>query len=359
MDRLKAWWSRFQDTPLWQAWKRYGDNRGSLLAGGVGYFAFFSLIPALLLAFTVFGIVLRNQPDLLDQVKEAINEQLPGFIKTADNPDGVIAVNAPSGRALSVAGLVSLAGLAWAGTGWLGAIRDAIRQIFGVEGAPGNFILAKLRDLAVLLMLGVAILLSAAVGAVAGAGARWLAGLIGLGDQGWILTVIAFVIGVALDASIIMLMLRVLTGVDVPWRGLRNAAIFGGLGLTLLKKLASVLLGLASGNPAAATFGAVVGLLLWLNYMSRVILVSAAWAANDLDTSNESGLTPAQRAKLMEGPAPEPLDSVRARTDAGLPTFGKRAADRTTLAAGVVLGAVAATGLGAARRGIRTLLRRS
>ena len=48
MDRLKAWWSRFQDTPLWQAWKRYGDNRGSLLAGGVGYFAFFSLIPALL-----------------------------------------------------------------------------------------------------------------------------------------------------------------------------------------------------------------------------------------------------------------------------------------------------------------------
>jgi len=358
VSTLKAWWRRFQATSLWAAWKRYSDSRGSLLAGGVGYFAFFSLIPALLLAFTVFGLVLRGQPDLLAQVKDAINEQLPGFIKTPDNPDGTIDVKAPSGQALSVAGLVSLAGLAWAGTGWLGAIRDAIRQIFGVEGAPGNFVLAKLRDLAVLLMLGVAILLSATVGAVAGAGARWLAGLIGLGDQGWILTVVAFVVGVALDASIIMLMLRVLTGVDVPWRGLRNAAIFGGLGLTILKKLASVLLGLAAGNPAAATFGAVVGLLLWLNYMSRIILVSAAWAANDLETAGDSRLTAAQRTKLMEGPAPEALDTVRARTDAGLPTFGKRAADRTTLAAGLVLGAVGAAGLGSARRGIRALFRR-
>ena len=65
-----------------------------------------------------------------------------------------------------------------------------------------------------------------------------------------------------------------------------------------------------------------------------------------------------QAHKLTEGPAPEAVDSVRARTDAGLPTFGQRAADRTSVAAGAVLGAVGAVALGAVGRGIRSLVRR-
>lgn len=356
VDTVKAWSVKVQQTPVWRAWKRYGDSRGSLLAGGVGFFAFFSLIPALLLAFTIFGFVLRGQPELLDQVKQSINEMLPNMVKTNDNPNGQIEVSTPSAAALSISGGIALAGMAWAGTGWLGALRDAIRQIFGSEGAPGNVVLAKLRDLAVLVMLGVAILVSAAVGAVAGAAARGIADLIGLGGQGWILTAVAFVVGALLDATIILLMLRVLSGVVLPWRRLRSAALFGGLSLTVLKKIGSILIGLAAGNPAAAAFGAVVGLLLWLNYMSRVILISAAWAANDFDTDAGLQVSGGQAVKLLEGPEPEPLSTPKQRTDAGLPTFGKRAADRTTLAAGAVLGATAAFALGTLGRGIRSLM---
>ena len=55
----------------WRAWKRYGDSRGNLLAGGVGYFAFFSIFPAVALAFTVFGFVLRNQPQLLQAIEDS------------------------------------------------------------------------------------------------------------------------------------------------------------------------------------------------------------------------------------------------------------------------------------------------
>ena len=53
-----------------------------------------------------------------------------------------------------------------------------------------------------------------------------------------------------------------------------------------------------------------------------------------------------------------PLVGVRERTDAGLPTVGQRAADRTSLAAGAVLGAVGAVARGSIARGIRSLLRR-
>ena len=358
MRTLKAWWARIQATQAWRAWKRYGDHRGNLLAGGVGYFAFFSVFPAVLLAFTIFGIVLRNQPQLLAETKDAINDLLPGFVKTKDQPNGIINVNAPTGATLSIGGVVSVVGLVLAGTGWLSALRDGMRVIFGVPGAPGNVVLAKLRDLGVLLLLGVGILLSAGVGVVAGAAASWLADLVGLGNQGWILTVVAFVVGVGLDGLLVGIMLRILSGVDLPWTAVRNGAIFGGVGLTLLKKFGTVLLASTTHNKLYFGFALVVGLLVWLNFMSRVILISAAWAANDLDTVNTPGLTAGQAHKLVEGPEPLGLGTVRERTDAGLPTFGQRAADRTSVAAGAVLGAVGAIALGAVGRGIRGLVRR-
>ncbi len=349
MRTLKGWWARIQATQAWRAWKRYGDHRGNLLAGGVGYFAFFSVFPAVLLAFTVFGLVLRNQPQLLEDTKNAINDLLPGFVKTADHPEGVIDVKAPTGAALSVQGIVSVVGLVLAGTGWLSALRDGMRAIFGAEGSPGNPVLAKLRDIGVLLLLGIGILLSAAVGAVAGAAASWVADLVGLGGQGWILTVVALLVGVALDGAIVAVMLRLLSGVKLPWQAVRNGAIFGGIGLTLLKKFGTVLLTGTTHNPLYLAIASVVGLLVWLNLMSRVILISAAWAANDLDTTGTSGLSAGQTHKLVEGPEPEPLTGVRARTDAGLPTFGQRAADRTSVAAGAVLGAIGAVALGSRR----------
>ncbi|KRF27276.1 YihY/virulence factor BrkB family protein [Phycicoccus sp. Soil802] len=359
MQTLRGWWARIQATPAWRAWKRYSDHRGNLIAGGVGYFAFFSVFPAVLLAFTVFGILLRSQPQLLADTKDAINNLLPGFVKTPSQPNGVIDVSAPTGAALSVQGVISVVGLVLAGTGWLGAMREGIRAIFGVEGSPGNAVLAKLRDLGVLLLLGVAILLSAAVGAVAGSTATWVADLVGLGGQEWVLGVVAFVVGVVLDGAIVAVMLRILSGLPLPWRAVRNGAIFGGVGLTVLKTFGALLLSSTTNNKLYLGFALVVGLLVWLNFMSRVILISAAWAANDLDTgAAASGLTAGQVDKLVEGPDSEALVTIRQRTDAGLPTFGQRAADRTSVAAGAVLGAVGAVALGTIGRGIRSLLRR-
>lgn len=358
VQTLKAWWARIQETPAWRAWKRYGDHRGNLIAGGVGYFAFFSVFPAVLLAFTVFGILLRSQPQLLADTKDAINDLLPGFVKTPTQPNGVIDVSVPTGAELSVQGVISVVGLVLAGTGWLGALRDGIRAIFGVEGSPGNAVLAKLRDLGVLLVLGVAILLSAAVGAVAGSAASWFADLVGLGGQQWVLNVVAFVVGVALDGAIVAVMLRILSGVQLPWRAVRHGAIFGGIGLTLLKTFGALLISGTTDNKLYLGFALVVGLLVWLNFMSRVILIAAAWAANDLETAAVPGLTSGQVDKLVEGPEPEDLVTVRGRTDAGLPTFGQRAADRTSVAAGAVLGAVGAVALGTIGRGLRSLVRR-
>ena len=57
----------------WRAWARYSAVRGNVLAGGVAYFAFFSLFPAMALGFTVFALLLGSHEDLQVLVVQYIN----------------------------------------------------------------------------------------------------------------------------------------------------------------------------------------------------------------------------------------------------------------------------------------------
>lgn len=366
MTRLKRLWAAVQATGPFRGYKRYGSHRGNLLAGGVTYFAFLSIFPALALAFTIFGILLRGHPEWLEQITAYLSKTLPGFIQDKTHPDGLIALKAPGGTTLGITGLVGLVGLLWAGLGWLSALRDGVRTIFEAQGSPGNFVLAKLRDIGVMILFGLGIVVSAVVTTVANAVASGVAHTIGLGGQGWILTLVGIVISAALDAFLVALILRLLSGVDLPWPGLRNGAIVGGIGLTVIKVLGTRLIAGTTSDPIYGTIALTVGLLVWLNFISRIVLIAAAVAANDLDERTAlDSMSEAVRTKATEGPEPHPegltagsLAATAAARDAqGLPTFGPRAADRTTLAAGAVLGVVTAAGLGAVSRGVSRIVR--
>ena len=355
MAALKGWWARLQRTPVWRAWKRYGDARGNLLAGGVTYFAFFSLFPALALAFTIFGVVLQDIEELLEEIRTYLNGLLPGFIKDGDS--GLIPLDAPTGATLSWTGAVGLLGLLWAGLGWLGALRDGIRAIVGAAGEPGNVLTNKLRDLAVLALLGVAIAASALVTMVAGAAVGWVADLVGLGGQSWLLKTVSVLVGVLLDGAIVLVMLRLLSGVAIPWVGLRNGALVGGIGLTVLKLLGTSLLG-AMNNPLYASIALVVGLLVWLNFMSRVVLLSSAYAAGWLPEDASVPLTEGVQHKLVEGPVPPPEASRTTRSVSVVDraAVDQRAEDRANLTLGALAGAgvtAVLAGLMAGRRGLR------
>ena len=89
------------------AWKRYSNARGNLLAGGVGYFAFFSLFPATALALTVFGFALRGHPDLLRTILAHLGTYLPGLVKDVRHPQGLIPVQPPTAVALTIAGVIA------------------------------------------------------------------------------------------------------------------------------------------------------------------------------------------------------------------------------------------------------------
>ena len=397
MQSLKDLWKRFSVSSVWRAWQRYSTARGGLLAGGVTYFAFFSLFPAIALGFTIFGLVLRDQPGLLADVQQAVEKQLPGFIKTDANPDGLIPLSIPTGTTLSVTALVGVLGLLWAGTGWMSALRDGIRTVFGAPGSPGNFVTAKLRDLLVLATIGLAIVVTALFNAMTTAIAERVAEWVGLGEQAWIVSGVGLLASFLANVLLVAIVLRVLSGVDLPWRAVRNGALFGGVALTLLQTFGTRLIAGTMDNKLFASIALVVGLLAFINLISRAVLLSAAWAANDVEAllaSAQSQVSEGEQHKLSEGPltreqaaaewtdrsvgggvprgaggrvaaqreAAGPVAAQRSSADraaAGLATFDQRGADRASVASGAVLGAAGAAVVGAAVRAARGIRGRS
>ncbi|MEP6799515.1 MAG: YihY/virulence factor BrkB family protein [Lapillicoccus sp.] len=410
---MKQLWSRFSKTRAWQSWTRFGQARGNLLAAGVAFYGFFSIFPAVAIAAVVFGFVLRGRPDLLATVGDTLNTTLPGVIKTAAHPDGLVALAAPDISLLTISGVVAVVSLLVSGTGWVGALRDGIRTIFGVEGAPGNVVTVKLRDLGVLATLGVAVLVSAGLTALTGALSGVFADVLGDVGSRVVVTILGVLVGFLVDAAIMVVLLRVLSGVGLPWADIRQGAVVGALGQGIVKFFGVQLIANATKNPLFGSLVLVIGLLFWLNLIAKLILLGAAWAANDVDASlarleaesGESvsddevaehqqrvaalGRTPvgvgrsqgAVRGVSVAAAGPvgveglrhsrggpvgrastraagADLQSERGRAVGGVPAFGQRTADRTTIAAGVVLGATVAVAAGSAGRAVKALFTR-
>jgi membrane protein len=348
---VKSAAARFRASKPWRAWQRYNEARGNILAGGVSYFAFFSIFPAVALAFTVFGFVLHGHPELLQSVTKNLNANLPGFVQDAQHHDGLIPIQAPRPAALTITGVIAFVSLLLAGMGWLGAVREGIRAVFGARGALGNLVTTKLRDLGVLCALGLGVLLAAVLTSVVGGTADWISERIGMSGQSWILVAAGLPVSVLVDTALMLLLMRVLSGVPASWRDLSQGALVGGVGFSLLKVFAESLLQRLTANPLFASIAIVFGLLIWLNLIARLTLIAAAWAANDLDEIRGGEQLP---PTAQAGGAADTNETVV--RDVSLPTFGARAADRTTLAAGALLGAAAVATAGALRRGIRSLL---
>lgn len=356
---MKSLFARFRASKPLRAWKRYSNARGNILAAGVGYFAFFSIFPAAALAFSVFGFVLRGHPGLLQTVFDQLGAYLPGLIRDDQHPEGLIPVQAPQAAALTITGLIALLTLVLAGLGWLGAVREGIRAVFGVQGSGGGLVSNKLRDLVVLFTLGLGIavfaVLTTSVGFAAGLIAQWF----GIAGQGGALIVVGFVVNVLADTGLMMVMLRVVSGVPVTWRILVQGSLVGGVGLSVLKFSAATLLPRLTANPLFASFAIVVGLLVWLNLVARLILIAAAWAANDMDQVDRRDVGVRAQGHCQVAGSVETVDTsaltaVRSGRSDALPTFGARSADRTTLGAGIILGAAAMAATGALVRGTRS-----
>lgn len=352
VDQSKALVARIQRTRPVRAIKRYGDNRGALIAGGMAYISLFSVGAALVVGFTLLNTFLASQPELKDSVIAETAKSLPGLL-TVDGKEGLVSPEALFKSDIwSPAALISLAVALWTGSGWLNAVREGIRAMFRFPVDEAFFLRKKVKDFGIMAIIGTLVLLSAMTGTVVNSAADAILASLGLADSTVgrvVLPFLAFVVMVVLDTVVLVVLLRLLAGIKVPWQIYVQGACFGAVLLALLKTFSSTLLGQAGGsNPVLAGSAILIGLVVWLNLTARVTLAAAAWAAESALDAGVEAVVEANYGPLRRQPSADYDDPIGPLPAPIMPA-GRRPIDKFTLGAGVVLGAAVLTGVRAVR----------
>lgn len=256
--------------------EHYSAVKAGQQAGAVTYFAFLSFFPVLALAFFVVGLVARYYENARDTLAEALDALMPGLMGTEEGQATLADVEQFAGTV----GLVGAMVLLYSGLGWISAMRRALVVVFELPvGDQLSFVLGKVRDLLMLVVIGVILLLGVGVAGLVGGFSTEVLDWLGLDvERGWLLRLLALVVGVLVGLVLFYAMFALLARPATPRSALWSGALLGALAFEALKQVSGLLISLTQGNPAFQAFGIALVVVVWINYFSKVVLYAAAWA---------------------------------------------------------------------------------
>jgi membrane protein len=312
----------------WRGWKQilkraWAENKADnmpIIGGGVAFFGFLAIFPALIALISIYGLV--ASPQSVAKQVESFSSQLPSsaaaLIKTQ-----LTSIVDNSGSALSIGLAVSILAALWSASGGVGNLITAVNIAYD-EAETRNFVKLKLTSLA--LTLGAILFVIITVGLVAVVPAVIQA--LPLGIVGTILAQVArWVLLLAVFAGSLAVIYRIAPDRDAPrfrWVSL------GAIIVTVIWAAVSVGFALYVNNFGSydKTYGTIAGvivLMLWLYLTCYLVLLGAEINAEaEHQTAQDTtkgepqpmGTRDAEMADtLPESPEPKPGDSDPTRKD--------------------------------------------
>ncbi len=323
VDRLRARYEWFDH--LMRANERYNERKGNFYAAGLTYYTIFALFPLLMVSFAVIGFMLSRQPDLLAHIDDRIRNSVSGSFGQQ-----LIKLMNSAIAARGSVGLIGLAAAAWVGLGWMANLREALSAMWDQRAASAGFVRTKLSDLAAMVSAFAAIAATIALTALAGAApmAKLLTWL-GLHNQpalNGILRSVSVLVSLLVSWLVFSWIIARLPRESVSFTSSIEAGLLAAVAFEIFKQIASIYLRIVLRSPASATFGPVLGLMVFVYITARLVLFATTWAATSDDNLQAAPVQP-------PGPA---IISPRVQASDGL-----NAGQALTAAA---LGAIAAVG---------------
>ena len=308
---------------LVRAGARYTEKHGNHYAAAITFFSILALVPLVMVAFAAAGYALLGNQELLTQLQGSIQQSAPaGLAQTL----GPIIDQAIESR--NAVGIIGLAGALFTGLSWMGNLREALSEQWDQRGSAPGIVAMYAGDLVAMVLLAVAFATSFAITAVGSGLSSTVLELLGLDDQLWarvLLRVATLVATLAANWLVFVLVIARLPREKVTLRSAVRAGLFGAVGFVLLQQVGSIYLASVTNSPTGAAFGPIIGILVFVNLVSRLLLFATAWAATLRENERDEVVAP---APVIVRPAVTVGARPRTRTAAAL------------LGVGAVLGAV-------------------
>jgi membrane protein len=266
--------TRVIGTPGWQrvvaAQRRYDRAEGDIYAAGISYFTIFAIFPLLMVGFAAAGFVLAGRPALLAEIDSRVKAAVPG-----DFSEQLISLIDAAIDSRASVGVIGLVSALYVGLLWVQRLRAALTQMWQQDCAATDFVRTKLSDLRALLAILLASVLTV--------GLTVLADPIGALAGPWRLVSLAG--SVLVSWALFTLMIARLPRRPVDVRRCARAGLIAAVGFEVFKQVASIYLRIVMHGPAGATFGPVLGLLVFVYITARLVLFAACWAAERSDAT--------------------------------------------------------------------------
>jgi membrane protein len=335
---------------LMRAIERFNSRLGNQFSAAITYFSVLALIPILMLAFAILGLTVEVlRPDLGQVLVTGIEKRLESVGGTQDMARNVV----DTLKNWRGVGIVALLSAAYAGTGWVGNLRQAINAMWHPDGITptgaagiGGWFAALGKNLLILVGLiilgGVTVAVSLSATAAQSLVLGWF-GLRGSPFAAAMTVLAALVVSLLSGWALFVYLYWALPREKVSLRWVARGALLGSFGLAALQYFAGILNGIFLQNKAAAIFGPVIVLMLSLNIFATLIMLGAAWTATTSPEKEPAPVRP-REAKPTMAPLAEHPDFQ------GALYVSQKVAKRGVTAgivAGYGLGAAAGMGLGA------------
>jgi membrane protein len=296
LDRLRARYAWFDHAMLAQG--RYQDSKGDFYAAGITYFTVFALFPLLMVGFAIGGFVLASQPELLAEIEDKIKSTVSG-----DFAQELVKLMESAIESRTSVGIIGLATAAWAGLGWMANLREALTQMWGLtRHEPPGFLRTKLSDLIAIVGFFAAIVVTIALTALGSSDLmrhvlEWL-GLQDVPGVGVALRLASLLVSILVSWLLFLWVIARLPREKVTFRSAMKAALMAAVAFEIFKQVGSIYLRSVVTGPAGATFGPVLGLMVFAYITARLILFATAWAATSPENLAEEPVEPPAPAQI-------------------------------------------------------------
>ncbi len=253
----------------------FGEDRIGRHAAALAYFTVFSISPLLLFLISIAALFFGD-----DAARGAIKGQLETMVGSpavAKVIQDMLAGASQNGARPLVTSIIATLVALWGASNLFGALQDSLNAVWGVMPDPklGFFAVVRSRFVSFAMVLGVGFLLlvSLVLTTVLATISKTMSGAVG--DSAFVAQLLNFGLGLGVAMLLFAAIFKVLPDAKIEWRDVW----IGALVTATLFSIGRLALGSYLGRPAVTSAfgsaGALVVLLLWVNYASTILFVGA------------------------------------------------------------------------------------